>query len=96
VALNWGWVCNVALRLLRPRSDAPSRLRRNLAGMLLVMLIAGLVGSLLWAAESVKVEADGGRGQMLNQSERDNAETQRLQGGGYRGGRAATPSVPDP
>lgn len=90
LALNWGWVCNVAMRLLRPGSATPSRLGRNLTGAVLVLVIVGAIGGLLWAAESAKTGVGEGRGQGQLLHEYDigggDAAVPRQRGGGYRGG----------
>ncbi len=91
VALNWGWVCNVAVRLLRPRATAPSHRARNIAGVLLVLLIVGFVAGLLWAAGSARTGVDEGRGQwqMLREGESGDGEQATVppRGSGWRGGR---------
>jgi heme/copper-type cytochrome/quinol oxidase subunit 2 len=91
VALNWGWVCNVAVRLLRPRAAAPSHKARNIAGTVLVLLIVGFIAGLLWAAQSARTGIGEGRGQgqALHESDHDPAGDAHppRQGTGWRGGR---------
>lgn len=89
VLLNWGWVCNAAVRLLRPRAAAPSHKARNVAGAMLVLVIVGFIVGLLWAAEAAKTGIGEGRGQgqILRDDELGNADhaAQRPRGGGWRG-----------
>ncbi|MGE0481714.1 MAG: nitrophenyl compound nitroreductase subunit ArsF family protein [Phycisphaerae bacterium] len=72
VALHWGWVCSVVLGWL-PRRDASPRgksaVRRNLAGAGLLILVAGVLGGFLWAAERNVIDRDseGGRQQRRGQ-----------------------------
>jgi len=74
VALNWPWVCSVAVRLLRPQTQSLPGWRQNVAGTALVAVVAVLIGALLWGASRAKVAGgerhEGGRG-----------------GQGYHGGR---------
>lgn len=62
VALNWGWVCSVALRLVKPRGALMGQLGRHLAGAALVAALAVVIGGFLWAAGEAKVaDLSGGR-----------------------------------
>lgn len=70
IALHWRWVSTMVMRVVR-RGGAPGRLRRNLVGGALGLLLVGLfVGSLWWAStQRVQDEArqSGGGGHRWGQ-----------------------------
>lgn len=62
VILNWGWVCNVAVRLINRHATPPRGWRRNAAGLILVGLLVAVAAGFLWLAASAKVPAGPGEG----------------------------------
>lgn len=74
VAMNWGWVCTIVCRMASARHPAPARMRRNLAGLAFVAVLAVLVTGFLWLARSSRTDlgpagdAGGRQRQHLRQS----------------------------
>ncbi len=62
VILNWGWVCNVAVRLTNRRATPPTGWRRNAAGLVLVGLLVAVVAGFLWLAACARESAGPGEG----------------------------------
>jgi Domain of unknown function (DUF4405) len=59
VALHWQWVCTMISRLRADAHGSPRSATRNFAGLVFVLLVAGLVtGLLYWASLNVQ-PADG-------------------------------------
>lgn len=53
VALHWTWVCVLVTRWLRPAgapAGAPSATRRNIAGLIFLVVLAALTAAFVWAA----------------------------------------------
>jgi len=73
VALNWGWVCSVAAKLLRAGSTRATLKRKLVTGVGVICAVCLLTGGFLYAADQSKVEDTGGRGQghETQQLERD-------------------------
>lgn len=60
VTLNWAWVCNVLAKMTGRRPASVTG--RRLAGLIFVIVLAGVLAAVLLLAEAVKVERDrGGR-----------------------------------
>lgn len=54
VFLHWDWVCMMFARMFREGDGRVTRWKANLAGVLAVVIVAGLIGGFLWLAASVK------------------------------------------
>jgi len=55
VALHWSWVCVLITRWLRPANvpaQPTSALRRNLCGLLFLVVVAGLLAAFVWIAHT--------------------------------------------
>lgn len=54
VALHWQWVCVTLVRIVRPRGEAQgastSRMARNAAGAVTVVLLVGVFAAFVWIA----------------------------------------------
>lgn len=61
LALHWSWVCSVVQSWLPhgPPGRAKSALRRNMAGVALLVAVAGLIAAFLWVADRNVVERGG-------------------------------------
>ncbi len=53
VALHWPWVCMMVGRMCGGGAALP-RVKRNIAGAAAVLLIASLIGGLLWGAAAIR------------------------------------------
>jgi hypothetical protein len=62
VILHWGWVCTVAMKLLKRTAVAPQRMQRHVAGAIVIVLLLLIVGGFLAVAASTKMVDPHGDG----------------------------------
>jgi hypothetical protein len=65
VAMNWGWVCSVSVKLLGREGRGPLGWRKHVAGAVTVGVLVVIVLGFLWLAELGKEVGVGGRGDGL-------------------------------
>jgi len=53
VVLHWRWVCTMAGRLCSRSSGGPSAMRRQVAGVALVLVLVGVIGGSLFVASAL-------------------------------------------
>jgi hypothetical protein len=62
VILHWGWVCTASLKVFNRAAAAPGRMRRHIAGFVMILALTGLVGGFLLAAFNAKTTDPFGNG----------------------------------
>ncbi|CAN5508206.1 hypothetical protein BH10PLA1_BH10PLA1_07270 [soil metagenome] len=73
VALHWQWVCVTAMRMVRGAAGNQLKMtpiRRNIAGVALVLLLAGSFGAFVWVA-SANVTDTRGPGSTIDSEDRE-------------------------